>query len=58
MNNIKCYLLFNKNNTLVCNRIYSDKDEAEPMRKQLSQYNNGIISTWKVNLIMEEKVNE
>ena len=53
------YALFNKNNTLVCDRIYPNKNEAEPMRKQLCGFGDDKdVSTWKVSLIMEEKVNE
>jgi hypothetical protein len=53
------YALFNKYNVLVCDRIYSGSYEAEPMRKQLCGFGSDKdVSTWKVSLIMEEKVNE
>ena len=50
------YALFDKNNVLSCDRIYSSISEAEPMKKQLSPFGDDDVSIWKVSLTMEEKV--
>jgi hypothetical protein len=58
MNKVKYgYALFNKNNTLVCDRIYSDPSEAEPIRKYLCPIgDNKEVSIWKVSLTMEARL--
>jgi hypothetical protein len=52
------YALFDKNNVLSCDRVYSSISEAEPMRKQLSAFDDNNISIWKVTLTMEEKISQ
>jgi hypothetical protein len=58
MNKVKYgYALFNKDNALVCDRIYSDPSEAEPIRKHLCPFGDDKeVSIWKVSLTMEARL--